>query len=1220
MQQASSCLLRAASTFYRAQVLEDDYSVYEIGQQSPFQEKRQLDGFPVSAYGWDSSLSPASGRLIAVNCSYVCYCLRSSGGIRILGRNARTRGLFEGHKQRVTDIEFFAEDENLVASVSLDARVFVWRIIGNVRGKDDFHLQQHVILAIHFEGSWENVCPRVCWHPHSQEILVVCMSNHIFKIDIEKAQSRASQLNLSEKAFLSCSAANLLEGISCIGQHDAEVTDLSIIIEDALYIASACNDGMVRFWEDCKANPLAVLRPHDGQPVGSVFFLTCDSQPDKVALLTSDSTNKILRLYVPTAPSYRFSTWSLVQTLEFKSCDGIFVEKLVSNGICTLPQAGLVFLGNSESPSLYSVYLNFGGALNEVRMNRLTEFSLSMPILSFSAVIEARSSMTHIFCVQTQAIQEYCLNISECLIPQCHEPVLASSSGALLEAKFMKLSVCKAVEGEDESKISDMTQREMAEVTTANSNSGSGFGSWVEVPNWIAATVKRHPNSASPLASGVGAGSTNLLMEDQELSSISPGDVSASLSTLPSLRNSKMVADINLPVEPNALPSSLDPENWKHDVTAVTTSDSASKLFLSTSHDHQESESTIVEEPPMILQGSRTTSCSQIAGEENGMNTCSGVKLDHFEGGTAVASTAVIMEEIKDGLLSAVKDETNEPQEELNPPALENSNNKLKKNLTRRRRKGSGFRVTKEHKVELGLPELESPSNSLKRKKTRRRRDSGFRVAKRKHKEHQKELALPVLESPNKLKRKRTRRSRKRSAQANEGITSLVLPKSATQIQHACRSPSINGEDLSEQLIAIRESVDKLVTTQLEFQNNLSTMIDVTVSREIEVIGAFQEEWIHGHLISYWDVIWRRMVEKSNKNILQFEWLEQLRKAFVEFFSKDFQFTPTLMLTEKMISCIESNIIVPISASVDEGMITMLSQIIEVVQSLKELNRRRSIIGRWRISSISSMAWDKDFFRYVEKSLETKLDASLRDQMDSVSIEWKPLIQEEIICKQAVLKVEQTCENMLRHGHCLSAEGILRHLRIVEQQFNHIVMAILSSLKDTLLSVSCSADSLNEELHAVGKNLSKAMEHEFPADKFFKEISQLLQQGHVEDAFTMALSLRNSSVTSWICKQVDLRTLFAMSAPPLSQGVILLLVKELAVDVGHESSDKLAWMEQTCLALVPNHHPDLCMHPSLEQVYTLLQGQLHLFTTNPKLANQARLVMHLVNSLMAFCL
>lgn len=217
-----------------------------------------------------------------------------------------------------------------------------------------------------------------------------------------------------------------------------------------------------------------------------------------------------------------------------------------------------------------------------------------------------------------------------------------------------------------------------------------------------------------------------------------------------------------------------------------------------------------------------------------------------------------------------------------------------------------------------------------------------------------------------------------------------------------------------------------------------------------------------------------------------------------------------------------------------------------------------------------------------------------------------------------MLKVE-TCETMIKNNYFLSAEGLLANSHTVEHQVNSTVLALLSSLKNTLLSVLCIANALNLELQAVEKNTRKSIQHAPSHDYIFKALAQLLEQGHLEDAFTMAFSSGNSSITSWLCKQVDLKTSFAASSPPLSQECVLLLLQQLAADVGHESSDKLAWMEQACLALVPNKHPNLCMRSSLEQVYMRLEQQSHLFTRNAKLVNQAHLVLHLLNSLMTFC-
>lgn len=43
----------------------------------------------------------------------------------------------------------------------------------------------------------------------------------------------------------------------------------------------------MKIWEDRKALPLAVLRPHDGQPVNSVTFLTAPHRPDHIVLVTA---------------------------------------------------------------------------------------------------------------------------------------------------------------------------------------------------------------------------------------------------------------------------------------------------------------------------------------------------------------------------------------------------------------------------------------------------------------------------------------------------------------------------------------------------------------------------------------------------------------------------------------------------------------------------------------------------------------------------------------------------------------------------------------------------------------------------------------------------------------------------------------------------------------------------------------------------------------------
>ena len=43
----------------------------------------------------------------------------------------------------------------------------------------------------------------------------------------------------------------------------------------------------MKIWQDRKALPLAVLLPHDGDPVNSETFLTAPHRPDHIVLITA---------------------------------------------------------------------------------------------------------------------------------------------------------------------------------------------------------------------------------------------------------------------------------------------------------------------------------------------------------------------------------------------------------------------------------------------------------------------------------------------------------------------------------------------------------------------------------------------------------------------------------------------------------------------------------------------------------------------------------------------------------------------------------------------------------------------------------------------------------------------------------------------------------------------------------------------------------------------
>lgn len=113
-------------------------------------------------------------------------------------------------------------------------------------------------------------------------------------------------------------------------------------------------------------------------------------------------------------------SWKCTQTLELKSSAESQLEEAFFNQIVALSQAGLLLLANAKKNAIYAIHLDYGLNPATTRMDYIAEFTVTMPILSFTGTSEILDRLTHIvqvYCVQTQAIQQYALDLSQCLPP-----------------------------------------------------------------------------------------------------------------------------------------------------------------------------------------------------------------------------------------------------------------------------------------------------------------------------------------------------------------------------------------------------------------------------------------------------------------------------------------------------------------------------------------------------------------------------------------------------------------------------------------------------------------------------------------------------------------------------------------------------------------------------------------------------------------------------------
>lgn len=126
-------------------------------------------------------------------------------------------------------------------------------------------------------------------------------------------------------------------------------------------------------------------------------------------------------------------SWQCAQTLEIVSSVEPNVEEAFFNQVVALPRAGLFLLANAKKNAIYAVHIEYGPHPGTTRMDYIAEFTVTMPILSLTGTSDSLPDGEHIvqiYCVQTQAIQQYALDLSQCLPPPIENVELEKTNPA----------------------------------------------------------------------------------------------------------------------------------------------------------------------------------------------------------------------------------------------------------------------------------------------------------------------------------------------------------------------------------------------------------------------------------------------------------------------------------------------------------------------------------------------------------------------------------------------------------------------------------------------------------------------------------------------------------------------------------------------------------------------------------------------------------------------
>ncbi|XP_053305522.1 enhancer of mRNA-decapping protein 4 isoform X2 [Spea bombifrons] len=111
-------------------------------------------------------------------------------------------------------------------------------------------------------------------------------------------------------------------------------------------------------------------------------------------------------------------------------------------------------------------------------------------------------------------------------------------------------------------------------------------------------------------------------------------------------------------------------------------------------------------------------------------------------------------------------------------------------------------------------------------------------------------------------------------------------------------------------------------------------------------------------------------------------------------------------------------------------------------------------------------------------------------------------------------------------------------------------------------------------------------------------ILQLMQQGHINQAFQQALTASDLNLIIYACDTVDPQQVFGQHPCPLTQPVLLSLIQQLSFDLGTRTDLKLNYLEEAVMHLdhsdpVTRDHMGTVMNQVQQKLFQFLQAEPH---------------------------
>ncbi|KAK9810077.1 hypothetical protein WJX72_004410 [[Myrmecia] bisecta] len=245
---------------------------YNVDERLPGEAQPQLEVSTITLLKHE--LQYELLRRIAANDQYICYGMKQ-GHIRVLNKLSADRALFKSHTQPISDLRFFSESVNLLASGGSDGQACVWRV-----SEREGHIAEEKVLVLRLSSTAGPLgAVRLAWHPTSENLLGLAAGPVVLVCSIsELAPGGAAELDVNVDSLPSGVVALPLLG-------DGGYTDVAFSA-NAKLLAAASSDGQVRIWmvptgknssrvlaDLPSAEQISVLCPFGNQPMGSIAWL-----------------------------------------------------------------------------------------------------------------------------------------------------------------------------------------------------------------------------------------------------------------------------------------------------------------------------------------------------------------------------------------------------------------------------------------------------------------------------------------------------------------------------------------------------------------------------------------------------------------------------------------------------------------------------------------------------------------------------------------------------------------------------------------------------------------------------------------------------------------------------------------------------------------------------------------------------------------------------------